>query len=52
MLDRLLTKPGNRYVALGTDKFLLIYFEGQLFDVTPFRTDSAGAQLLLLLLLL
>ena len=25
---------GNRYVAIGTDKFLLIYFEGQLFDVT------------------
>ena len=24
---------GNRYVALGTDKFLLIYFEGQLFDI-------------------
>ena len=35
-------RSGNRYVALGTDKFLLIYFEGQLFDVTPFRTDSAG----------
>ena len=29
---------GNRYVALGTDKFLLIYFEGQLFDVTPIKT--------------
>jgi len=29
---------GNRYVALGTDKFLLIYFEGQLYDVTPLRT--------------
>ncbi len=26
---------GNRYVALGTDKFLLLYFEGQLFDITP-----------------
>ena len=23
---------GNRYVAIGTDKFLLIYFEGQLYD--------------------
>ena len=34
---------GNRYVAIGTDKFLLIYFEGQLFDITPFRTDAAGA---------
>ena len=29
-------KEGNRYVAIGTDKFLLIYFEGQLFDITPF----------------
>ena len=30
---------GNRYVALGTDKFLLLYFEGQLFDITPFRCN-------------
>jgi hypothetical protein len=29
---------GNRYVALGTDKFLLLYFEGQLFDITPVKT--------------
>ena len=36
-------QSGNRYVAIGTDKFLLIYFEGQLFDITPFRTDLAGA---------
>jgi hypothetical protein len=35
---------GNRYVAIGTDKFLLLYFEGQLFDITPFRTDNAGTQ--------
>ena len=35
---------GNRYVAIGTDKFLLIYFEGQLFDITPFRTNNAGTQ--------
>ena len=27
---------GNRYIALGTDKFLLLYFEGQLFDISPF----------------
>tara|TARA_R110002012_G_scaffold1228_1_gene5056 strand:+ start:2341 stop:4569 length:2229 start_codon:yes stop_codon:yes gene_type:complete len=33
-------KEGNRYVAIGTDKFLLIYFEGQLFDITPFKTDD------------
>ena len=30
---------GNRYIALGTDKFLLLYFEGQLYDITPFDTD-------------
>ena len=41
MLD-FVDKSGNRYVALGTDKFLLIYFEGQLFDITPFRTDNTG----------
>ena len=33
---------GNRYVAIGTDKFLLVYFEGQLFDITPFRCNNAG----------
>jgi len=33
---------GNRYVALGTDKFLLLYFEGQLFDISPF--DAARQQ--------
>ena len=36
---------GNRYVALGTDKFLLVYFEGQLFDITPLKADITGAQL-------
>jgi len=35
---------GNRYVAIGTDKFLLIYFEGQLYDITPWRSNNAGAQ--------
>ena len=35
---------GNRYVAIGTDKFLLIYFEGQLFDITPFKSDNDGTQ--------
>ena len=35
---------GNRYVAIGTDKFLLIYFEGALFDITPFKSNNAGAQ--------
>ena len=37
-------KEGNRYVAIGTDKFLLIYFEGQLFDITPFKSDNDGTQ--------
>jgi len=35
---------GNRYVAIGTDKFLLIYFEGQLYDITPWRSNDAGVQ--------
>ena len=36
---------GNRYTAIGTDKFLLLYFEGQLFDITPFRSSNAGVQI-------
>jgi len=34
---------GNRYVALGTDKFLLIYFEGQLYDITPLASTISSA---------
>ena len=34
---------GNRYVALGTDKFLLIYFEGQLYDITPLKPTLTSA---------
>ena len=34
---------GNRYVAIGTDKFLLLYFEGQLFDITPLATPITSA---------
>jgi len=34
---------GNRYVAIGTDKFLLIYFEGQLYDITPLKATLASA---------
>ena len=34
---------GNRYIAIGTDKFLLVYFEGQLFDITPLATAITGA---------
>ena len=36
---------GNRYVAIGTDKFLLIYFEGALYDITPYRSNNAGTQI-------
>jgi hypothetical protein len=35
-------KEGNRYVAIGTDKFLLIYFEGQLHDVTPVKATLSS----------
>jgi len=34
---------GNRYVALGSDKCLLIYFEGQLYDITPVRAALTSA---------
>jgi hypothetical protein len=33
---------GNRYVSIGTDKFLLIYFEGQLFDITPVKATISS----------
>jgi len=33
---------GNKYVAIGTDKFLLIYFEGQLYDVTPVKSTISS----------
>jgi hypothetical protein len=35
-------KEGNRYVAIGTDKFLLIYFEGQLHDITPVKATLSS----------
>ena len=35
---------GNKYVAMGTDKFLLIYFEGTIYDITPWRSNNAGTQ--------
>ena len=34
---------GNRYVAIGTDKLLLLYFEGQLYDITPLDTQITNA---------
>ena len=33
---------GNRYVGIGTDKFLLVYYEGAVYDITPFRDDNAA----------
>ena len=36
---------GNRYVAIGTDKFLLLYFEGQLYDITPVKAALSSATL-------
>ena len=36
---------GNRYVALGTDKFLLLYFEGGLYDITPLKTALTSSTL-------
>jgi hypothetical protein len=33
---------GNRYIAIGTDKFLLIYFEGQLYDITPLKATLSS----------
>ena len=35
----------NRYVGIGTDKFLLIYFEGAIYDITPWRSTNAGVQI-------
>jgi len=36
---------GNRYVAIGTDKFLLLYFEGQLHDITPIKPAIASVSM-------
>jgi len=33
---------GNRYIAIGTDKFLIIYFEGQLYDITPLKNTLSS----------
>jgi hypothetical protein len=33
---------GNRYVTIGTDKFLLLYFEGQIFDITPVKSTISS----------
>lgn len=31
---------GNQYLAIGTDKFLLIYYEDNFYDITPYRTSG------------
>ena len=31
---------GNKYVAIGTNKMLYIYFEGAVYDITPIDTDK------------
>ena len=34
---------GNRYVIIGTDKFLIVYFEGEVYDITPIRADYTSS---------
>ena len=34
---------GNKYIAIGTDKFLLIYYDGELYDITPLASALTGA---------
>jgi len=38
---------GKRYAAIGTDKVLVIYFDGAFYDITPLDTDnySTGANI-------
>ena len=38
---------GKRYAAIGTDKVLIIYFDGAFYDITPLDTDnfSTGANI-------
>tara|TARA_R100001129_G_scaffold186577_1_gene178999 strand:- start:690 stop:2867 length:2178 start_codon:yes stop_codon:yes gene_type:complete len=31
---------GKRYAAIGTDKVLVIYYEGAFYDITPLETDN------------
>jgi hypothetical protein len=34
---------GNKYAAIGTNKLLVIYFEGAYYDITPLDTTLTGA---------
>jgi hypothetical protein len=38
---------GKKYSALGTDKLLVVYYEGAFYDITPLQTDnfSTGANI-------
>ena len=38
---------GKKYAAIGTDKVLIIYFDGAFYDITPLDTDnfSTGADI-------
>jgi hypothetical protein len=38
---------GNKYSAMGTNKLLIIYYEGAFYDITPLQTDnfSTGANI-------
>jgi hypothetical protein len=38
---------GRKYAAIGTDKVLIIYFDGAFYDITPLDTDnfSTGANI-------
>jgi hypothetical protein len=38
---------GRKYSAIGTDKLLIIYYEGAFYDITPLQTDnfSTGANI-------
>ena len=33
---------GKRYAAIGTSKLLVIYYEGNLYDITPIESDQTG----------
>jgi len=38
---------GRKYSAIGTDKLLIVYYEGAFYDITPLQTDnySTGANI-------
>ena len=36
---------GGKYLAIGMDKFLLLYYEGTYYDITPYRTSGYPASI-------